>query len=884
KAALVSRRSSAGSSAGSAPCRAFFVLSAREATSHGPDKLPGRRRRRCRVSGHCEGDRRRGASEEVSAFVGVASDASGMEDGDPEGDYRTFRVNFTAEGLVRLRARVKEKLKEFLGEYTDDTLACLTITNPEAANMKVLMEAAEIKYLFGVCLAAWMAKSDRGVGSDPADPDLSPVGSQDPPDSMGIWLIPDRPGEPDQNELGPVPVARNQSEPELELAWIALEYVLVLLKNGRHKEEARKELNVFLEDDSVAFVSWLWDHLSSNLQLYVHPKESLTDGGNMSSTLEEKSGRSNEKLENASGNLHSDSENGTRRIAKVSSSRRNREWRGLAQEEMVTPLLRSTTSENFPSEERTLRKRSPIRRSPSPRHQVHEKRRRQDERQMTKKDGSSKPVLGAPSRLLQFAVRDAVRTVQQAATRSEPALKRLRSVVSTPTVDQAPDETHQRTRIVARVPGGIATAIRAAAEAANDATRDRSSRNVFSRLRHGTEKVSVSKESSDFRESMADDEKYEDLEQNAGSKDWDYLEGNEFDEESMLDRVMVNNDIGMASDSGSDDDGYDDTEVSRHRTVDASQMQSTAYPLEDKDTQMVHSSVVQHNEEGARKTTHAKDQDSPVVASSNASHKIVNISVNMNTWKPTHYQAQGEAMDVSNQMTVEKMETGEQNLAVSFPTGSNTTLLKNADDATCSAAPKDAQKSTTSTTGSYSTARPSEDAHSRTIFVSNVHFAATKDTLSRHFNKFGEVLKVVIVTDATTGQSKGSAYVEFLRKESAELSLSLNGTSFMSRILKVVRSSAHHEAAAMMPWPRGGWSSSYPSRLARLPFPRGFMGSAFRARLPIKPGARSLQWKRDAPANPTTDTGKNVQNAQSSGNSLQSPTARSLTYVRSEPK
>lgn len=36
-----------------------------------------------------------------------------------------------------------------------------------------------------------------------------------------------------------------------------------------------------------------------------------------------------------------------------------------------------------------------------------------------------------------------------------------------------------------------------------------------------------------------------------------------------------------------------------------------------------------------------------------------------------------------------------------------------------------------------------------------VHFAATKDSLSRHFNKFGEVLKVVIVTDATTGQPKG---------------------------------------------------------------------------------------------------------------------------------
>jgi hypothetical protein len=36
-----------------------------------------------------------------------------------------------------------------------------------------------------------------------------------------------------------------------------------------------------------------------------------------------------------------------------------------------------------------------------------------------------------------------------------------------------------------------------------------------------------------------------------------------------------------------------------------------------------------------------------------------------------------------------------------------------------------------------------------------VHFAATKDGLSQHFNKFGEVLKVIIVTDAATGQPKG---------------------------------------------------------------------------------------------------------------------------------
>jgi RNA recognition motif-containing protein len=87
---------------------------------------------------------------------------------------------------------------------------------------------------------------------------------------------------------------------------------------------------------------------------------------------------------------------------------------------------------------------------------------------------------------------------------------------------------------------------------------------------------------------------------------------------------------------------------------------------------------------------------------------------------------------------------------------------------------------------SYSTAHPTEDADSRTLYVTNVgiyvfsstllfhairlfylswsnclkvHFAATKDSLSRHFNKFGAVLKVVIVTNAATGQPTGLVFL-----------------------------------------------------------------------------------------------------------------------------
>lgn len=37
-------------------------------------------------------------------------------------DDRTFKANFSGDGVAKLRDIVKDKLKEFMGDYTDDTL------------------------------------------------------------------------------------------------------------------------------------------------------------------------------------------------------------------------------------------------------------------------------------------------------------------------------------------------------------------------------------------------------------------------------------------------------------------------------------------------------------------------------------------------------------------------------------------------------------------------------------------------------------------------------------------------------------------------------------------------------------------------------------------
>lgn len=75
-----------------------------------------------------------------------------------------------------------------------------------------------------------------------------------------------------------------------------------------------------------------------------------------------------------------------------------------------------------------------------------------------------------------------------------------------------------------------------------------------------------------------------------------------------------------------------------------------------------------------------------------------------------------------------------------------------------------------------------EDVDSRTVFASNVHFAGTKEDLSSHFAKCGVVCNVTFADNL-----KGSAYITFASKGSVEKAVLLNGTSFFSRPLKVVR-------------------------------------------------------------------------------------------------
>ncbi|KAK1552010.1 hypothetical protein Q3G72_008808 [Acer saccharum] len=679
-------------------------------------------------------------------------------------DDQTFKANFSGDGVLKLREKVKDKLKEFMGDYTDDTL---------------------------------------------------------------------------------------------------VEYVIVLLRNGRRKEEAKNELNVFLGDDSDSFVSWLWDHLASNLYLYVDPEGSHTNEAAKVIPTSDVKAESNDSP-------HLDSESEVGKSNKLLRTRHNREWKGLARDVTEPPPLRSSEVDDIHFEDKTHREVGRGRRSPSPpRPKGQKKRSRTDERQHSKREVGQQTI-DAPRRLLQFAVRDAVGTTRPSTSGTEPSSKRLRSVVSASTGNTELVERPRRIRSVATVPNSLATVIKAVAEAAEDVTRVKSGGNVFDRLGRGMDRPT------ELREAAIEDEEYKNFNQIQQQTGPAYLDRLDYRGQYDGDMTMLESETVLPFDTISDNEGYEDARVTGRMVTDIPQ--SRPYVGNKGEDSLVQYSLAKNTDDLVQ-IARNKDQHQPVAPMS-SSRKVVNTSMNVNTWKPPHYQETREVTELDSRISNQDSEprAGKSVLQL-MKENSNPTTVGNGNAKPAADTQVESPKALPSAPGLYTAGRPSEDADSRTIFVSNVHFAATKDSLSRHFNKFGEVLKVVIVTDAATGQPKGSAFVEFMRKEAADNALTLDGTSFMSRILKVVkRNAAHQDAAPLMTWPRISRGSPYAAaRFSRAPFPRGIQGS-FRPRLPIIPGARSMQWKRDGQATPAE------AGAQVPGNTVHSPTARSLTYVRTEAK
>jgi RNA recognition motif-containing protein len=87
------------------------------------------------------------------------------------------------------------------------------------------------------------------------------------------------------------------------------------------------------------------------------------------------------------------------------------------------------------------------------------------------------------------------------------------------------------------------------------------------------------------------------------------------------------------------------------------------------------------------------------------------------------------------------------------------------------------------------------------LYVGNMSFNVTEDSLRDLFQTVGEVDSVKIITDTYTGKSKGFGFVEMASDGDAQKAIAnLNGTAFMERTLTV------SEARPQRQRERGGFS------------------------------------------------------------------------------
>jgi len=74
----------------------------------------------------------------------------------------------------------------------------------------------------------------------------------------------------------------------------------------------------------------------------------------------------------------------------------------------------------------------------------------------------------------------------------------------------------------------------------------------------------------------------------------------------------------------------------------------------------------------------------------------------------------------------------------------------------------------------------------KNLFVGNLPFSSTEDSLRTLFAQFGEVQQVKIMTDRDTGKPRGFGFVEMTQDEDAAKAIAaLNGKDFEGRALTV---------------------------------------------------------------------------------------------------
>ena len=138
-------------------------------------------------------------------------------------------------------------------------------------------------------------------------------------------------------------------------------------------------------------------------------------------------------------------------------------------------------------------------------------------------------------------------------------------------------------------------------------------------------------QSSNFKEDILEEEEFNDIFQIPGPDYLDCYERSEYGGELVDDFTMLDGETGISK-----NDGYDLMGSSSH--------QSYLSSSESKDPFMLQYSVSKDTD--GVKQARLRDQDPPATVASNASMKVVNVSVNVNAWKPPCYASSRNPAEV----------------------------------------------------------------------------------------------------------------------------------------------------------------------------------------------------------------------------------------------
>lgn len=91
------------------------------------------------------------------------------------------------------------------------------------------------------------------------------------------------------------------------------------------------------------------------------------------------------------------------------------------------------------------------------------------------------------------------------------------------------------------------------------------------------------------------------------------------------------------------------------------------------------------------------------------------------------------------------------------------------------------------------------------IYVGNLAFGTTEESLKQLFEQFGSVVSARIIMDKITGNSRGFAFIEMGNDAEATQAIDgLNGTELDGRALRVTKAEPRADRPARSFAPRGG--------------------------------------------------------------------------------